>query len=97
MLENRVLEATVADKMARAGENQIDAELKVRKAEVEAAKARKLHSDADRSDLDYIEKDNGFREQYEMSEKDKDRDHQMNLVKAQAYYGGKNEQIGIGA
>lgn len=60
MLENKKLEADIADKMARANENTIDAELKKNKAAVEAAKARKLSSEADFTDLKFIKEDEGF-------------------------------------
>lgn len=60
MLENQKLEADIADKMARANENTIDAELKKNKAAVEAAKARKLTSEADMTDLKFIKEDEGF-------------------------------------
>jgi hypothetical protein len=60
MLENKKLEADIADKMARANENTIDAELKKNKAAVEAAKARKLTSEADMTDLKFIKEDEGF-------------------------------------
>ena len=60
MLENKKLEADIADKMARANENTIDAELKKNKAAVEAAKARKLSSEADMTDLKFIKEDEGF-------------------------------------
>lgn len=60
MLENKKLEADIADKMARANENTIDAELKKNKAAVEAAKARKLTSEADMTDLRFIKEDEGF-------------------------------------
>ena len=60
MLENQKLQAEIADKMARANENTIDAELKKNKAAVEAAKARKLSSEADMTDLKFIKEDEGF-------------------------------------
>lgn len=60
VLENQKLEAEIADKMARANENTIDAELKKNKAAVEAAKARKLTSEADMTDLKFIKEDEGF-------------------------------------
>jgi hypothetical protein len=60
MLENEKLKADIADKMARANENTIDAELKKNKAAVEAAKARKLISEADMTDLKFIKEDEGF-------------------------------------
>jgi len=59
-LENAVLEATVHDKNARANENTIDAELKRNKAAVEAARARKLTSEADMTDLKFVKEDEGY-------------------------------------
>jgi hypothetical protein len=60
MLENEKIKAEISDKNARAAENTIDAELKKNKAMVEAAKARKLNSDADMTDLKFIKEDEGF-------------------------------------
>jgi hypothetical protein len=60
VLENEKLKADIADKTARAQENTIDAELKRNKAAVEAAKARKLTSEADMTDLRFIKEDEGF-------------------------------------
>lgn len=60
MLENKKLQADIADKMARANENTIDAELKKNKAAVEAAKARKLVSEADMTDLKFLKEDEGY-------------------------------------
>jgi len=66
MLENKKLEADIADKYARAKENGIDAEYKTWKAEVEKAKARKLGSEADRLDLDFLKEDEGVKYQEDM-------------------------------
>jgi len=60
VLENEKLKADIQDKMARANENTIDAQLKMNKAAVEAAKARKLTSEADMTDLKFIKEDEGF-------------------------------------
>lgn len=59
-LENESLKAEIQDRLARAQENNIDAELKRNKAAVEAAKARKLTSEADMTDLKFIKEDEGF-------------------------------------
>jgi len=56
-LENEKIKADIADKYARAKENDIDAQLKTNKAAVEAAKARKLTSDADMIDLKFLKED----------------------------------------
>lgn len=60
MLENENLKAQIQDRLARAGENVIDAELKKQKAAVEAAKVRKLTADADMADLAFIKEDEGY-------------------------------------
>ena len=70
MLENQVLKATIQDKQARAAENTIDAELKRNKAAVEAAKARKLTSEADMTDLKFIKEDEGFNSTERIEEAD---------------------------
>jgi hypothetical protein len=60
VLENEKLKADIQDRLARANENTIDAQLKMNKAAVEAAKARKLTSEADMTDLKFIKEDEGF-------------------------------------
>ena len=60
VLENEHLKAQVKDKHARADENLVDAELKQYKAQVEKAKARKLNTDSDMSDLKFIKEDEGY-------------------------------------
>lgn len=92
-LENAKLDADIKDKLARANENTIDAEVKKAKMEVERAKARKLHTDADLGDLNFIEKDNGFKEQYLADEKEKDRNLSLMLAEIQRKAGDKN--IGV--
>lgn len=94
-LENAKLEAEIRALEASAGEDEMDAKAKEAKMMVDLAKARKLESDADRVDLDYVEKDNGFREQYDSQEKDKDRMHQVRMAEIQKILGGPNEQIGV--
>ena len=59
-MEIEKMKADIADKYARAGENEIDRQVKLAKAETEKAKARKLHSDADRTDLDFMKADEDY-------------------------------------
>jgi hypothetical protein len=59
MLELEKIKADIADKYARAGENEVDRELKLKKAKVEEAKARKLNSDADIADMNFLRTDEG--------------------------------------
>ena len=58
-LEIELMKAEIQDKLARAGENQIDAEVKKAKMQVELAKARKLGSEADGLDLNFLMKNDG--------------------------------------
>lgn len=60
ILENEKLKADIADKNARASENTVDAQLKLNKAKVEAAKARKLNSEADINDIRFIKEDEEY-------------------------------------
>ena len=62
-LELAKLESEIERNNARAGEDMVDVEVKQAKAAVEKAKARKLHSDADMTDLMFLQKDAGLPEQ----------------------------------
>ena len=66
-LENAKLKADIADKYARAKENEIDARLKSAKAGFEEARARKMHSDADMTDLNFLKADQGVPQQEAMA------------------------------
>jgi hypothetical protein len=79
-MEIEKLKADVADKYARADENKIDAELKVNKAAVEAAKARKLGSEADRIDLDFLKSDEGYDDEFTMQREQMSQQHQMEML-----------------
>lgn len=94
-LENEELKASIADKYSKAKENDIDAELKYNKAQVEAAKARKLGSEADMKDLEFIEKDEGIGHQQDMEKKNFDRLKDLDIAAFQVMHGGPNEQIGV--
>ena len=85
-LELELMKADIADKNARAGENVIDAEVKKAKMQVEMAKARKLGSEADGLDLDFLVKNesgigNDTKDQdkyaHEMNMKMMDRQHKL--------------------
>lgn len=82
VLENQKLEAEIADKMARANENTIDAELKKNKAAVEAAKARKLTSEADMTDLKFIKEDEGYAHMERMELEDQKHAQRMQTEEA---------------
>lgn len=69
-LENEKLRADIADKYARSRENNIDSLLKMNKAKVEEMKARKLGSEADKLDIEFLNVDSGtaHREKMEIEE-----------------------------
>ena len=92
-LENDKLRAEIERDKARAGEDRIDAQVKIAKMESEKARARKLNSDADMVDLNYVDKDHGFSSIHSANEKEKDRQHQAALAAMQIRAGDNN--VGI--
>lgn len=92
-LENQVLEADIKDKLARAGENEVDRLLKLNKARVEAMKARKLESDADLGDLKFLKENEGVDSKEATERELMKMQHQYNMVKLQKEAGDTN--IGI--
>lgn len=58
-LEMALLEAQIVNEQAKGAENAVDVDLKKAKTATEEAKARDLHSGADNSDLDFVEKESG--------------------------------------
>ena len=103
-LENNKLMAEIQDLSARAGENKVDMKLKEYKAQVEAAKARAIHSKADLDDLAMLMKDEGYDEYLEeqrfardrmakIEDDEKQRAHDRAVISAQI--AAKDRQIGI--
>ena len=90
---NKKLRAEIERDKARAGEDRIDAQVKMAKMESEKARARKLNSDADMVDLNYVDKDHGFSSIHSANEKEKDRQHQAALAAMQIRAGDNN--VGI--
>ena len=80
MLENAKLQSEIERNKARAGEDEIDRVLKLQKAEVEAAKARKLVSEADSIDLDFLMKDQGVSEAQKFAEHEAKRLHELDKM-----------------
>ena len=102
VLDNKKIEADIADKYARAGENEVDRELKMAKASVEQAKAaveqakaRKYGSDADMLDLKFLKEDEEIEHRNKMELEETKRLTALDLAAFQVKYGGKNEQIGV--
>jgi hypothetical protein len=93
VLENEKLKADIADRYARAGENEVDRVLKEQKAAVEAAKARKLSSEADMKDLEFVRKDNNEDHLERLELEDFKRKVSLDMAAFQAMNGDKN--IGV--
>ena len=72
MLQKELLTAQVQNEYAKARENEIDYELKSAKRDFEIARARKMQSDADVTDLDFLRKDDGTDHANEMEKKNFD-------------------------
>ncbi|MDC3375251.1 chromosome partitioning protein ParB [bacterium] len=66
-LEVALLQAQVANETAKGKENEVDVALKTAKTQTEQAKARSMHSGADLTDLDFVDKDSGTRDMREMN------------------------------
>ncbi len=103
-LENSKLMAEIQDLSARAGENEVDMKLKEYKAQVEAAKARALHSKADLDDIAMLMKDEGYDEYLEeqrfardrmakIEDDERQRAHDRAVIAAQI--AAKDRQIGL--
>ena len=103
-LENSKLMAEIQDLSARAGENEVDMKLKEYKAQVEAAKARALHSKADLDDLTMLMKDEGYNDHLDQMKFDRERmaklqddemqrAHDREIVMAQIR--AKDKQVGL--
>jgi hypothetical protein len=58
-LQLQMLQAQVMNEQAKGQENQVDAQLKLAKAGVAQAQARKMSSDADMTDLEFVSKSTG--------------------------------------
>ena len=79
-LENQKLQSEIARNNARAGEDEIDIQLKMQKAQVEAAKARKLGSEADMTDLDFLLKNDGIDRVDKATEREEKRLHDLDKI-----------------
>lgn len=91
MLENAKLQSEIERNKARAGEDEIDRLLKMQKAEVEAAKARKLGSEADSIDLDFLMKDQGVNEAQKLAESETKRLHDLDKIALSNMLSNKGE------
>jgi hypothetical protein len=81
--EIELMKADVTDRVAKAQEYEISAQLKQQKVQVEAAKARNLNSNADLSDLEFLERDSGTSAREKMQELQARHDNEMSKLQAQ--------------
>lgn len=93
VLENQKLRSEIERNMARAGEDQVDMVLKQNKAMVEAAKARKLQTDADLGDLKFLKEDEELDHKQKMELENFRRLANLDQMAFQAMQG--DSQIGV--
>jgi len=86
-LENEKIKAEVTWKQSLAQMDPVDAELKMRKAEVEAAKARKLEAEADLKDLEFVAMDEGVSHQQKLEIEERKRLANLDVLAFQAMNG----------
>ena len=93
MLENQLLEAQIKDEYSRAAENQVDVRKKTAEAILKEQQARLTSEKADMESLRFIKEDEQVDAMTKAEEKEKDRQHQLQLAMFQKQAGDKN--IGI--
>ena len=89
----RLMEAEAIDLQARAGENKIDAQIKLARAKVEEAKAKKISMDTNKAGLEFLMRDEGYDDYVKDTREAAERNHQLELVKIQVE--NKDNNIGI--
>jgi len=67
-LQNDMLKAQIYNEQAKGEENKVDVELKSAKTQNELAKARLSGSQADKTDLDYVEQASGLQQERKLEE-----------------------------
>lgn len=92
-LENKKLEAEIAQMFASVGEDEADRAEKFAAAELKKAQTRKLNSEADLKDMEFLEKDEGVAHKQEMEKKEFDRLSDLDKMVLQRDAGDKN--IGV--
>ena len=81
-LEIELLQAQVFNETAKAKENEVDVGLKTAKTETEIGKARKLHSESDQKDQDFLDKEQGGDRNHELDKLDHARATELDLKAA---------------
>lgn len=70
VLQNKLIEAQIRELDSKANENVVDADVKGAKVGTEQAKARQMHSAADKQDLDFLEQKDGVSHNRDMDKQD---------------------------
>ncbi len=79
-LENRKLQSEITRNEARSQEDQIDAQLKLNKAKVAEAQARKLGSESDKLDLEFLKSNEGIDDRLKQQDAENKRLHELDKV-----------------
>jgi len=90
MLENAKLKAEVGKLYSMAEENYVDVRKKTAEAVLKEQQARKVASEADKIDLDFLEKQSGRDHEKELEKKNFDRLSNLDQMAFQAMHGDKN-------
>ncbi len=91
MLELELLKAQIANEGAKAQENTVDVGYKLAKTDTEKAKTRDIHSTADTKDLKYIKDDSGLTRQEELTDKEIDRQTELDMKAADGILSAERE------
>lgn len=88
MLENELLKAKIAHFQAQAGEREAEGLFEMAKAQETQIKARLLNSQADMSDLDFVEQESGVKQERDLEKQGAQAKAQMNTKIAEALMKG---------
>lgn len=90
MLDNELTKARIAATYAGATEDEADKQEKMAQAQYKLAQTRKLNSESDIKDLDFLMKNEGIDHQREMEKKEFDRISNLDAMAFQQMSGDKN-------
>ena len=92
-LQAQLLEAQVMNEQAKAGENEVDRQLKGAKTQTELAKAKTLSAQADKIDLDYLQQFHGV--DNEREERARVLEQQYQLARDMLKYNAQNKKTNL--
>ena len=91
-LEIQLLEAQVANELAKGRENEVDVALKTAKTATEEGKARALQSGADKTDLDFLEQQSSTTHDREIDKLDMKRKSELDNIAASSMLAPKKDK-----